>query len=54
MNSMKTKHVYIVQEIEKHYRAIEDETQVTISLGSCKHSKYYLWALQNFDISALS
>ncbi|PVD19886.1 hypothetical protein C0Q70_20379 [Pomacea canaliculata] len=27
MNSMKTKHVYIVQEIEKHYRAIEDETQ---------------------------
>lgn len=28
MTSMKTKHVHIVKEIEKHYRAIEDETQV--------------------------
>ncbi|KAK7484015.1 hypothetical protein BaRGS_00024750, partial [Batillaria attramentaria] len=28
MSEMKTKHVRIVKDIEKHYRAIEDETQV--------------------------
>ncbi|KAL8610796.1 hypothetical protein ACOMHN_016779 [Nucella lapillus] len=28
MTNMKTKHVRIVQDIEKHYRAIEDDTQV--------------------------
>lgn len=28
MAEMKTKHIRIVKDIEKHYRAIEDETQV--------------------------
>ena len=28
MKNMKNNHVQIVHEIEKHYRAIEDETQV--------------------------